>query len=335
VSFADPRAPVRVGTFVAPGVGPYRALAATPRYAYAFGAFGLRTVDTADPAGPVDLGASELTSGGAAGAIDGGRLYVVGEGGLAVVDLADPAHPRQVGAVGSPVLLAAAASGRYVYAGARPGGLHVIDVADPTRPAVIGSLPPPGQPAYGLDVAVDGRRVYVAEFTALDVIDVADPTRPARLASVPGDVVSVAVVGSYLVALGRTDGLVIYDASDPAAPRRVASRALGGDLGAYEWVRAVRDRIYVGGLAGVRVFDASDPRCMAEVGRYDTLSFGSAGSALSVAVGRLDLTTDDGLFALRPAGLAAPTARPTLTPRARLVLPQVGQTVAPAPCGTA
>ena len=68
-------------------------------YAYvAGGASGLRIVNVADPAHPVEVGSLPTVAPANAIAVAGGAAYVAaGFAGLRIVDVADPAHPVEAG----------------------------------------------------------------------------------------------------------------------------------------------------------------------------------------------------------------------------------------------
>ena len=146
------------------------------------GLAGLRVINVADLAAPVEVGFYD-TPGDAQGvAVAGSFAYVAdGSSGLHVVNVANPAAPTEVGFYDIPGdAQGVAVAGNHAYV-ADVYSLRVIDVANPAAPVEVGFCD-----IYGAwDVAVAGNHAYVASYRALRVIDVANPAGLSRSGSTP------------------------------------------------------------------------------------------------------------------------------------------------------
>jgi len=97
-------------------------------------------------------------------------------------------------------------------------------VSTPSAPVEVGFVDTPGN---ALDVAVEGRYVYVAdgESGGLRVIDVRTPSAPVEVGflDTPGFAAGVAVAGgyAYVASEGGPAGLHVIDVRAPSAPVEV------------------------------------------------------------------------------------------------------------------
>lgn len=237
----DPRRPVLLGSYAAPGFRP-RSLATDGQTLYAAsGKPGIHVLDVQGAGAPTLLsvfsepGVSYLSL--RLGAAN--RLYAGASDGLfLVLDAADPYALQRLGTTRLPAngrQIALQGSLAFVAAGA--AGLRIVDVADPSRPAELGhSVKPVNEDAVG--VALNGSLAYVADRGiesgdshyrkgGLRVIDVSDPAHPLQLANLAGDLVAVdtvgdqAIIGTYRTS--RESSIDRVDISQPTAPRRLAS----------------------------------------------------------------------------------------------------------------
>jgi hypothetical protein len=136
---------------------------------------GLRILDVADPANPIEISSVALQGDARAVAVDGTFAYVILEpGSLAIIDISDPTSAAQIASYdlrGDARSVAVAGNLAYVPSAGRlkldagglqvvsSAGLHVIDVADPAHPVEVAFAP---TPAPGTSVRVSVDRVYVA-----------------------------------------------------------------------------------------------------------------------------------------------------------------------------
>ncbi len=118
----------------------------------------------ADPAQPVLLGQLELDGAGTALVAADHFVYVGLAGGdVQVIDATDPAQPRAAGRLpaGETVgdVSAIAAADDHIWYATTWGGIFGADLADPARPVPVARL---FEDAQGLDVVLDGNRLYAA-----------------------------------------------------------------------------------------------------------------------------------------------------------------------------
>ncbi len=158
--------------------------------------------------------------------------------GLRVIDVRDPYNPREVGFLdheGASGYVDAVVADRYafvtfrsIYGGATPDSrIRVVDLNDPTEPFEIASY----DGEYG-SLTVSGSFLYAVASNdpeggwMLEVIDVSDPEEPVGLGSYQaptGDWASdLAGEGSFAYVSTRS-GLVVIDATNPAAPTHIAT----------------------------------------------------------------------------------------------------------------
>lgn len=277
---------------------------------------GARVLDATDPAavadvGTLDLGAADLL----VTQVDAqGDRVVVAEGTHAILlDLPDPGDLASqvshgvlnVGATASDVLL----DGDRLFVGKGQFGVASYDVTNPEAPVPAGSGEDPDGPCpsgcanVAARLAKDGDDLFVAYARGGVVrytVSAAGALTWATNYKVKGDVRSVAVTASRVLA-GGEEGLVVFDrAGDGAAPLWV-------DPAAHGRARGVRVRdgfAYVAAfLSGVQVFALDDPEAPALVNRLDTpgspvadeasAGVSSDGAVLAVADGRAGVTFFD------------------------------------------
>jgi hypothetical protein len=129
--------------------------------------------------------------------------------------------------------------------------------------------------------ALNGTVAYIGEGSSLTLIDIHDPSHPTRLARLPLPYLpaELALDGGRLYIADNSGGLLIYDASDPVAPKRL------GALATAQPATRVRAQ---GGLAFViantlLTIDVSDPAAPHQLGSF---SPGLAINNLAVAGAR-------------------------------------------------
>ncbi len=145
-----------------------------------------------------------------------------------------------------------------------------FDTTDASGVRLLGNVP-----GYALDVRVVGRHAYVA-MGGLRIIDVSNPAAMPVLATVPAergeivnDVQADVIDGrTYVFTSSSSQGVVIYDVSNPSNPARVASIPgsvhntflLGTTLYVVDQSGTSRE--------GLRIFDVRDPRLPVFRGHY-------------------------------------------------------------------
>jgi hypothetical protein len=159
------------------------------------------------------------------------------------------------------------------------GALSVLDVTNEAAPTPIGS--PFGGFSSGRDIRLVGAHAYVLRSfisAQLRVIDVSDPSSPVELAPVPlpnTDVDEMSEVPGYLLVTDATDGLLILDLADPAAPVLVPHGLVIGGTHAIEaagsWA-ALKNT----DTGDVTIVDLADPTSPQIRGVLSTLPGGGA-----------------------------------------------------------
>ena len=151
-------------------------------YAYVAGdTDGLRIINIANPAVPVQVGRYAGGLSGGSIAIAGNYIYE-GYNGLRVINVANPSNPTLTGShpISSGSSRGVVISGTHAYL-AHDNGLYIINITDPSFPIQSGFYATPGD-LY--EVAVVGNYAYVAEggpfdsFVGLRIIDIANPGSP-------------------------------------------------------------------------------------------------------------------------------------------------------------
>lgn len=273
VDVSDPAAPTLVGV-TSPLPEKVQAVAVQNDYAYlAVGAAGLRVIDVAVPAHPVEVGHWQGAEGASQVAVAGGLAYLIVEGSLVVLDISDPTAPAKVGSyeVGANDV---AVDGGYVYLAAG-GGLQILSLAEPGDPQLVGLLE---EYDKGNRVAVADDTVYMTVqeelcsptgcfiHSRLMVIDVNDRTQPRRLARIDYFAASDLVIdGRRLYAAG--DDVQILDISQPEQPVTIS---LAASPGYAAQIAVAGDHLYVADYhSGLRIISLATPAVPVEVGYLD------------------------------------------------------------------
>lgn len=181
-------------------------------------------------------------------------VYVTIKGrGLAVLDVSDPGHPRQVAVVGHDALGGLEAMhltqrgdhlflalGDFFNAQGAEAGLAVVDVREPRTPEVLSVWTSQGRVRGSSHVLVDGDHAYLAAMSeGVFVFDVSDPTRIRRITSFQPD--------------------IHFPRPNPNRIRHPNARGLALD----------GDRLLVAyDAGGLRILDVSQPSRPREIGRY-------------------------------------------------------------------
>lgn len=202
------------------------------------------------------------------------HLYVSGEPGLQTVDVAEPSKLKLTGnwAKTSAKVNATAVKGHTLYvANWSPGeGLLVIDISQPDKPRHLRSLK---TAAHTWTADVHENLLYVAiddgTTTGINTYDVSEPTNPRLVHFLDvGDrlVNNVARHGRHMY-FTHKKWLYVYDATNPAAPKRVRERSFNGLAGK---VSVRNDHLFVlsrailpgeeGGLTLFSLSDSANPK---------------------------------------------------------------------------
>jgi hypothetical protein len=247
-------------------------------------------VDLAEPRRPVLTSASAGARVSAI-AVAGDAIYAAAAGsGLLVLDRTNPSAPRRAGTFAWPsTAYDVAAAGGYAYLIAAEG-LFALDVRDPAQIRVTAHLPGVrGTPA------VSGSILYIGTDRSLETYQISNPAHPVALGRVapdpPGDPderTGVLVRGHYVYA-----GRQVFDVSDPAHPRRVATLPYGFGLAVTRGYAYIRDTV----RPMLQIIDVSDPAEPRPVGSYPLASqmytLAAAGDYLYVSLSPATLQVFD------------------------------------------
>jgi hypothetical protein len=139
-------------------------------------------------------------------------------------------------------------------------------------------------------VAVAGNRAYVGRGPRLEVYDLTDPADPAllgRSALLPGNILDVAVSGSYAYLAASWGGLRVVNIANPAAPVEVAAVTVDTQAPAAAELKLANGKLYVASFnpesgnprGRLSIFSLTNPALPAPLGGYDW-----PGSMFGVAV---------------------------------------------------
>lgn len=200
-----------------------------------------------------------------------------GSRGLQIVTWTDPVHPTALASYDLPsnaygIAVEIRPDATYAYVTDRDRGLHVVDVTNPTRPVQLATYDTGGMP---WNVTLTGTLAYVATGNpGLHLVDVADPAHPSNVGiydplpwGADDFVRDVAVAEATAYVSDRAAGaLRLVNVSDPTQPADLDRLDTHG--GAYSLVTAGHYVFLADGNAGLRIYDASVPDKLSEVGAY-------------------------------------------------------------------
>ncbi|MBD2843654.1 hypothetical protein IDH44_00505 [Paenibacillus sp. IB182496] len=157
-----------------------------------------------------------------------------------------------------------AVDGTTVYVADRDS-LQILDASDPA------DIQPLSTIAIAVsNLALDGDTLYATGGGKLYAIDVSDPVDPQTLGSLTvSNASDIRIQGNLAYVARGTNGLGIYDVSDPASIASV--RTLSG-LGNVGSLHIAGDYAYVaGGTAGLSIVDITSPSAAAVIGTYTSV----------------------------------------------------------------
>ena len=235
----------------------------------ACGSGGVRIVDLADPADPVELFHHPPAGHTSGLGVSGDYLYSAEySAGMVILDVTWP-PPAELGTASlDGYSLDVFVDGYYAYVAGYSSGLRIVDVSDPYYPDEIASFDVPGF-LYG--TYTSGDLCLLAEMTAgVRLLDIHNPYAPTELGiyDTYGEAKSGALHDSLAFVADGLFGLRIIDFADPADPAELGhcdtpGKAVDIHLAGDYALVAARE-------FGLRVVDISDPGAPSEVGYYET-----------------------------------------------------------------
>ena len=237
-----------------------------------YGVEGLRVVDITHAKLPQKTGELSALDPVAIGVRDNVAYLSIWSGDFTAIDISDPQNPDWLSGVSTGnKAIGFDIAGGYAYVASGGSGLKIIDISEPTHLQLVGEINPGNGAA--VDVALSGNYAYLAygyagfsHYTGIYIIDIADKTHPIVVDNVPtGEVNDIEIGGDYLYA-ATSDGLHIFNISDPTALREVGHfDARGSDD-----VSIDGHFLYVGAkYYGVYILDVTNPAQPHEVGHYE------------------------------------------------------------------
>ena len=212
--------------------------------------------------------------------ISGRTLAVVGSAwGLQIFNVDSAASITQVGTCALPYgVQHIVVTGNLVYAPDSVAGLQIIDISNPQEPAV---RPPYQIPGYKiLDMAISKNWAAVlinpygyATNKSIRILDLTNPLFPvsfapvSNLTSIGDEDFSVTADSSLLFISGNSDGMNIFDLSNPAQAQKIIS--YNPASGSLSNIIAQDTLVYVYGQdSNVYCFTISDPVYPVLLGSY-------------------------------------------------------------------
>ena len=261
-------------------------------YAYvSYEPYGLLIYNVSNPSKPFFV--RGVNNGGSAEGlvVSGHYVYLANyTDGLRVYDISNPTNAVNISHINNGGLAwNVALASNVLYLANGSDGVRVYDVSNPTNITNIGHTNNGGT-AY--NIAVSGNRAFLASSDGLRTYDISAPTNVVNLGHTNDGIANgVAVSGNYAFVLHEaTSGLVIYDVSDPANPRKIGQVAGAGTYPFFHGVVVSNAFVYTTLNHGLHIFDVSDPSNPVDVGHtnvstsiYDPSSWTLSGNYSYVA----------------------------------------------------
>lgn len=194
--------------------------------------------------------------------------------------------------------------GSYAYLANSFAGVRILDLSDLTNITTVGKwldeefvpfpVPITKQRSNTQDMIVQGSLMYVAdgEF-GFKIVNVSDPTNPVKIGEFFDDIMhpdnkalnpsssGVQISGSLAYVADGTDGLEIFDISDPSNITKVGQAYDGSGRARGLFYDNNTSLVYVADFDdGIEIIDVSDPTNPVEIGQF----YDDSGKATSVWV---------------------------------------------------
>lgn len=223
--------------------------------------YSLRVLNAEDPALPINITTSWMSSNALGLEVDGNMLYVAASTeGFYAINVTDQNAFVETGYVNTPgnatdVII----EGNLAYLADGSAGVHVIDINNPTIPTILSTFDTPG---YARKLVKQGNTLFVADSgNGVVVLDVANPLHPTE---VPGPAIApfvwdVDLYGGILV-VSTNDGLHTFNVGPGIT--NIANTAFANPFTGYDaWDVRVQGNIAIvaAGADGIYTLDVSDP----------------------------------------------------------------------------
>lgn len=316
VDATNPAAPTEIGRFGTDGETTYE-VSFIDDTAFLPGLDGLRALDVTDPAAITQLAivpASQALSTDAEVSTNT-AYYAERFKGVFELDVTNPSAPTEEGVVRTAGFAHKMAfDGNLLYVTDLAGGLRILDTSGEVAEEISRIDVPPNTQF----VDVEGDYAYVADAdfggTGLTIVDVSDPENPAIVGSygaanqafgldvvTDGDDVTVYLANGF-------SGLVVLDASDPAAITELGSLPIGSNAVDVAVLDDVAYLVSFGG--GMLTLDVSDPTDITQLDAEPSWGFLNAVdlySELVQAPAPQQAFVADGQFGLRVVDISDPS----------------------------
>ncbi|RPI34359.1 MAG: hypothetical protein EHM70_03115 [Chloroflexota bacterium] len=223
---------------------------------------GLTIYNISDPSNPVSRGSLRMVGGVSGVTVAGNYAYTVADRGSAIVDISNPANMKMVGYIDTPdMVLGIVFYQDYLFIADAGAGVIIMDVSDKTHPVLVGKTDI--YLSHAEDIAIMGNYLYLANYYDLVVLDISDKAHPVeRTRKSDCHAIEVAAEGNYVYVMCQTEGLKIFDITNPTNP------VLRGNLALTNCVIRLLGNLAVLGCSfdGLHVIDLTDPDHLEQIG---------------------------------------------------------------------
>jgi len=245
-------------------------------YAASFGGAGLHIVNISDPANPHQVNSYDPRGYAYGVAVDSSYVYVTAtDGGLRILNISNASEVGYYDLSDSPdgdhlEAWDVAVVGDRAYVVIEGNSLHVVDISNRTIPRRIAAYDAPVAAPTGIDVV--GDYAYVTDNKrGLYILYLGNPSGPQVIGVWEDDTVDwatdVDVAGHHAYVLEGFD-LRVIDITNPVTPIEVGRYQ--DPSGGYDHITVAGDYAYViAYMAGLAIFDISDPTNPTKIATYD------------------------------------------------------------------
>ncbi len=238
-------APALLGNYIEPGTDFVFDLEVRGNYAYvADDAEGLRVVDISDPENPEIVGSYAGATQASHVRIEGSTAYVARRNlGVDIISLANATAPSFVGNYDSDGIAyrAEPISGSRLAVPDGFNGTLILNIATPATPTLVGSY----SAKHAFALTAQGNQVFVLppseQTSVLRSVDFTISNTPVvdDELPLPGESRDVRSAGSSIIVANGANGLVVLDATNPAAPQFGGRIPIEFGATTVEWVNNV------------------------------------------------------------------------------------------------